>query len=103
LAFNERVRASRDRQSSLDRLMRATTHPPVDLYGVAFLQAMRRKLPHLLLAAIVAGLATYVAQSWAGPHYVSEARISVAGADRAAAVTAHVRALQDRNRLLAVA
>lgn len=83
--------------------MHAITHPPAGLYGVAFLQAMRRALPHLLLATIVAGLATYVAQSWASPRYLAEARISVSGADPAAAVATHIRALDDRARLLSVA
>lgn len=83
--------------------MHATTLPPTGLYGVAFLQAMRRALPHLLLATIVAGLATYIVQSWAGPHYVAEARIRVDGGDPAAAVTAHARALEGRNRLLSLA
>lgn len=79
--------------------MNTTTHPLAGLYGVAFLQAMRRAMPHLLLATIAVGLVTYVAQSWANPRYVAEARITVP----AASVAAHAHAFEDRFRLLSVA
>ncbi len=83
--------------------MHPTSHPSASLFGVAFLQAVRRALPQLLLATIAAGLATYLAQSWSTPRYVAEARIEVVGGEPGAAAEAHVRALKDPIRLFAVA
>ncbi len=82
--------------------MHAIAHPPAGLFGVAFLQAMRRALPQLLIATIAAGLATYIAQSWVAPTYVAEARLVVSASNRAA-VEAHVDALKSSAPAIAVA
>jgi hypothetical protein len=82
--------------------MHAIAHPPAGLFGVAFLQAMRRALPQLLIATIAAGLATYIAQSWVAPTYVAEARLVVSASNRAA-VEAHVDALKSTALANAVA
>ncbi len=82
--------------------MHAIAHPPAGLFGVAFLQAMRRALPQLLIATIAAGLATYIAQSWVAPTYVAEARLVVSASNRAA-VEAHVDALKSTAHANAVA
>ncbi|MCL4766888.1 MAG: hypothetical protein KJZ80_11680 [Hyphomicrobiaceae bacterium] len=83
--------------------MHSTTHASARPFGVAYLQAVRRGLPQLLLATIAAGLATYLAQSWIAPRYAAEARIEVAGVEPGSSADAHVRALKDPIRLFSVA
>ncbi len=74
------------------------------LFGIAFLQAVRRMLPQLLLATIAAGLATFLVQSWMSPRYVAEARL-VAGekSDAQNGLEAHLKNLKDPIRLFEVA
>jgi len=83
--------------------MHPSTHPPSSLFGMVFVLAVRRSLPQLLLVTIVAGLATYVAQSWIDPRYVAEARLAVEGTTPDAAAEAHARALKDPILLFSVA
>lgn len=80
--------------------MHAIAHPPAGLFGIAFLQAMRRAMPQLLIATIAAGIATYLAQSWLPPAYVAEARLVVNSPDRAA-VDRHIEALNSPANLIA--
>jgi len=84
--------------------MPPTANQTSGLFGIAFLQAVRRLLPQLLLAMIAAGLATFLAQSWITPRYVAEARLlpdenSAAHSD----LEAHLKALKDPIRLFEVA
>lgn len=84
--------------------MSPSLHQPSGLFGIAFLQAVRRVLPQLLLATIAAGLATFLAQSWITPRYVAEARLTVEkAADARIGLDAHVSGLKDPIRLFEVA
>ncbi len=75
--------------------MHSSPQPPSNLFGIVFLQAVRRNLPLLLLATIIAGLATYFAQSWITPRYVAEARLALAEPVSREAAEAHIRGLKD--------
>ncbi len=81
-----------------------TIAPPIPAFPVAALQAVRRALPHLMLATITAGLAAFVAQSWFTPRFQVDAVLTVGeSSDRAAAVAGHVRGLSAPEWVLAVA
>lgn len=88
---------------ALSGAMHPSSNSQAGLFGIAFLQAVRRALPQMLLATIAAGLAIYLAQSWIEPRYVAEVRLTVEGNTPSSAVQAHTRALRDPIRLYSVA
>lgn len=83
--------------------MSSWTYPPSGLFGIVFLQAVRRSLPQLLLGTIAAGIIMFLAQSWLTPRYVAEARVSVSGPEPRSLAEEHARAMRDPKRLLAIA
>lgn len=73
-------------------------------FGHGVLQAASRRLSHLLSATIGAGVATYLALSFVPPEFAAEARVEVAaGGASDSALSVHVRALKDPERIVAVA